>query len=295
MASSASRRSIHGASDFLEQTIAAAKKFGIRHSLLDTGEIRSRFPQFNLTGGERGYYEPAMGFLRPESCVESQLLLAERAGAEIRKNEKVLDVAQAATEVHLHTSAGRYTADQVVLTAGPWVKRFLGNELSPLLEIYRQTLHWFDLNDSLDSYLAPRFPVFIWEFGRDSDDFVYGFPAIDGPHGGIKVATEQHVSETDPDSVERTVSEQENAAIFDKYIRQRLPGVSSRSLKATVCLYTSAPGSRFIIDRLPSSPNILLVSPCSGHGFKHSAAIGEAVSELVTVGKSRIDLSKFKL
>ena len=40
---------------------------------------------------------------------------------------------------------------------------------------------------------------------------------------------------------------------------------------------------------------VILVSPCSGHGFKHSAAIGEAVAEWIVDGRSRLDLGPFGL
>jgi sarcosine oxidase len=39
----------------------------------------------------------------------------------------------------------------------------------------------------------------------------------------------------------------------------------------------------------------MIASPCSGHGFKHSAAIGEALAEQVIDGKSKIDVSSFSL
>jgi len=45
--------------------------------------------------------------------------------------------------------------------------------------------------------------------------------------------------------------------------------------------------------RWPESERVLVVSPCSGHGFKHSAAIGEAVSQRLLDGASCIDLSSF--
>jgi sarcosine oxidase len=66
-------------------------------------------------------------------------------------------------------------------------------------------------------------------------------------------------------------------------------------VKAAVCLYTVTPDSRFVIDRLPSMPNVIVASPCSGHGFKHSAAIGECVARLATGGESPIDLTPFAL
>jgi sarcosine oxidase len=50
-----------------------------------------------------------------------------------------------------------------------------------------------------------------------------------------------------------------------------------------------------VVDFHPKHSNVVIVSPCSGHGFKHSAAIGEAVAELVVDGKSTLDLSAFRL
>jgi len=83
--------------------------------------------------------------------------------------------------------------------------------------------------------------------------------------------------------------------MYERYVRHRLPGLSGRCVKATACLYTVTPDSRFVIDRLPSAPNVIVASPCSGHGFKHSAAIGESLAQLATEGQSTIDLSAFAL
>jgi sarcosine oxidase len=83
--------------------------------------------------------------------------------------------------------------------------------------------------------------------------------------------------------------------MYERCIRHRLPGLSGRCVKTRVCLYTVTEGSRFIVDRLPSMPNVIVASPCSGHGFKHSAAIGECLAQLATRGRSTIDLSAFAL
>jgi len=295
MASPSAGASLHGESQFVEQTVNAAKKFGIAHSLLDAGQIRSRFPQFNLRGDEQGYYEPSMGFLRPELCVAGQIDLARRHGAEIRTNEKILELIPRSGEVIVRTESGRYTAGRVVVSAGAWINHLLGNEWSALFSISRQVLCWFDVNDGIESFVPSRFPVFIWVFGSEQDDFNYGIPAIDGPKGGVKIGTEQHLTETDPDTVDRNVTAAEIDEIYRRYVQDRLPGLSPRCIKASVCLYTTTPGSRFVIDFHPAQKNLLIVSPCSGHGFKHSAAIGEIVSDLLTSGSSRMDIRPFTL
>jgi sarcosine oxidase len=50
-----------------------------------------------------------------------------------------------------------------------------------------------------------------------------------------------------------------------------------------------------VIDRHPEWARVFVASPCSGHGFKHSAAIGEAIAERVIDGASRLDLTPFSL
>jgi sarcosine oxidase len=56
------------------------------------------------------------------------------------------------------------------------------------------------------------------------------------------------------------------------------------------CLYTVTPDFGFVIDTHPHCDRIMIASPCSGHGFKHSAAIGEALMQWAIDGGSRIDL-----
>ena len=50
----------------------------------------------------------------------------------------------------------------------------------------------------------------------------------------------------------------------------------------------------FLIDFHPHYRRAILVSPCSGHGFKFSSAIGSVVADLVTTGKTEFDLTLFR-
>jgi sarcosine oxidase len=122
---------------------------------------------------------------------------------------------------------------------------------------------------------------------------MYGFPAIDGADGGLKIAAEQYKTSTGPDGVIREVSEQEKQEMYERYVQPHFTRVSETCVKAVTCLYTVTPDHRFVIDAHPEFPGVIVASPCSGHGFKHSAAIGEALAQLVTEGFSKIDLSAF--
>ena len=283
----------HGRSKFLEQTIDTAKKYNIKHELLNTQEIKHQFPQFNLAGNEEGYFEDMAGFLRPENCIKAQLELGKKYGAHLNTNEKVIKTTVTDKVVHVITDKGEYFADKVIVSAGSWVNEFLPAHQKSFFEIYRQVLYWFDIKDNFESYLPENFPVFIWKFGKGHDDFIYGLPALSGRHGGLKIATEQYQTITSPEEVNREVSQDEINSMYDYYIKKQLPDLSSKCVNAMACLYTVTPDSNFVIDYHPEHKEILIASPCSGHGFKHSAAIGEVLSQLVLDGKSKIDISKF--
>ena len=64
-------------------------------------------------------------------------------------------------------------------------------------------------------------------------------------------------------------------------------------MRAVTYYYTLTSDHPFVIDRSPDTDHIVFVSACSGHGFKHSAGIGDAVAQLITTGASNIDLKPF--
>ena len=190
------------------------------------------------------------------------------------------------------TSRGVYSAEKVILTAGPWIGHFLPPAYAHLFKVSRQVMYWFDIREDRRSMFAlPGFPIFIWIFAKGDEFGFYGFPTLDGET--IKIATEQFTAITDPDHVQRTVNMEEKQSMYKDYLQGRLPGISDRCGTAASCLYTVTPDSNFVIDVHPDNDRIMIASPCSGHGFKHSAAIGELLVEQVIDGKSKIDISSF--
>lgn len=288
---------MHGAPDFVGETVACAERYAIAHERLDADGIARRFPQFALRGDEVGYYEPGAGFLRPERCIEAQLALARTHRAHLATGERVLDFFAVGNgdAIEVRTDRGAYVGRQLVLAVGPWLAGLLGPALGAPFAVYRQVLLWFDVAAAHAHYAPGRFPIFIWMFGQGEDDSLYGFPAIDGPAGGIKVASEQHAATTDPDAFERDVGAAEVREVVERRLGARLRGIDGRLLRAKTCLYTSTPDRGFVVDRHPELPRVTIASPCSGHGFKHSAALGEAIAERVLDGGSALDLAPFAL
>ena len=277
---------------FFQNTIDAARCHGVAHELLDAAQIRARFPQFNIRDDAFAYFEPEAGFLRPEACVAAELSLAERQGAELRRNEAVLDFDAAPGGVSVRTGRGTYSADKIVLCVGAWLPALLGGDFDRLLKLYRQVLYWFDVEPEAASSFAPQnFPVFIWEL-PDAQQGIYGFPVVDR---GLKIATEQYAQTTTPEAADRGVTSSEISQMHVQYVAPYLRGVTEKAVKAAACLYTVTPDAGFIVDRLPESERVVVASCCSGHGFKHSAAIGEALADAAQGRQGSIGLTPFRL
>jgi sarcosine oxidase len=278
--------------EFFSRTLDAAKTHGVPHEVLDAAQIRKRFPQFEVDDHESGYYEPSAGFVRPEACVEAQLRLAEKHGAAIHTGETIIRCSSANGETIVETDKTNYRARQAVLSAGAWMPDFIGSGYERNFRVFRQTQHWFDVSSAPEQFAPGKFPIFIWELHK-AGKVIYGFPAIAGANSGIKIATERYDVTTSPDSPDP--GPDDFVGMHRDLIAPFIPAVGSRRLRSETCLYTVSRDADFVIDRHPEMENVVVISACSGHGFKHSAAIGEAVAQWISAGRSPIDLSPFRL
>jgi sarcosine oxidase len=276
----------HGKPDFLGRSIGVAERHGIAHEVLTAGEMAYRFPQLSLSGGEMGYFEPEAGMVFPEACIAAQLARAGQLGAVLRLGEPVLSVEPAGAGLEVTTTEGRLHAGRVVMAAGPWLPALAGPACAPLLRVFRQTLHWFPTSSPL--YAPERCPVFLWMHGACEEDYFYGFPRLPGS-AGIKVASERYAATTTADACERQVAPADSAAIFRRHIQGRLRDVGAEAWKAAACLYTVTADRGFLVDTLPGLPAAIIASACSGHGFKHSAALGEAIAGMLAGGRGLAD------
>ncbi|MCF4099140.1 N-methyl-L-tryptophan oxidase [Maritalea mediterranea] len=279
---------------FLATTESAAKAFGIAHEILSPDEVRQRFPNFLIADNEFAYFEPGAGYLRVEQCVDNQLKLAEKYGADLRYGNAVEQLnPQADGSVVVRTHSNSYIAAKVILSAGPWVRSFLPKKWHDIFQPTRQVLHWLDIEPAGQAAWKNS-PAFAWPHGEKPDDFFYGMTSLSAPHQ-FKMASEFYGTPTEPEQTNRDVSNAEQKDFYTRHVEGRLSGLNPNVVRSATCLYTAAPDGHFIMDHHPELENVFLVSPCSGHGFKHSAAIGEMLAHLMTKGETSFDISPFKL
>lgn len=280
------------ASDTVRGALESARLHGLAHEELDEHDVTRRYPMFRTPPGTVGVIEEQAGLLRPERAIAAHQALAERHGAELRFGERVLRWHAHADRVTVETDRGTHQAERLVLAAGAWMPRLAGEALPPLA-IERVPLFWFEPPDPAPFALG-RFPIWIAE-GREGA--FYGFPYL--PDQGLKVARHgSGVEIEDPDHLDRAPRAVDEERIRE-YLRRRLPDANGALRHTQVCMYTKTPDEHFVIDRHPSFDNVVLASPCSGHGFKFASVVGEVVADLALDGATRhpigfLSLSRFR-
>ena len=274
-------------SELVEGARRSAQVHGLQHSMLSAGEIHARFPVLTPESGMVGVWEPRAGVLSPEACVLAQLEQARRHGAILRFDEPVNHWETGDGHVGVFTGLNRYRAKQLVISAGAWAGSLLPGTHLPL-RIERQVLHWFEPAGDARSFGPERCPIHLWQFDRDR--FFYGFP---DKGAGVKLAFHHGGETTTMDGLRREVAMSEVDEVRTA-VRRFVPAADGCVLASVVCLYTNTPDGHFWLDRHPEHSNVLVASPCSGHGFKFAPVIGEIVADLVEGRTARFDLSLFR-
>jgi sarcosine oxidase len=274
-------------SPMLQGVRRSAAEHALPVEVLDGDELRRRYPVFRFGGDHAGVLERTAGFLFVDDCVQAHARQALQLGATIHENEPVVSW-QAGGGVGVQTRTRRYTADRLVLTAGPWAGQLLGRH-GRQLTVMRQVVFWVGTRDDA-LFRRDVFPVYIAE---TPGGLFYGLPALDA--NGLKVARHYGAPELpDPSAVERTVSPADEEPVR-AFLRAHLPDADGPRRRAAVCLYTLTPDRHFLIDVHPDHPNVALAAGFSGHGFKFAPVVGEALADLAERGRTDLPVTRFRL
>ena len=267
--------------------LRSATEHGLAHTILEPSEVHARLPGFRVPAGSMALHEPRAGLLFPEKCVEAHLALAARAGATIRSGVSVTRW-QADEGVRIETDAGELRARTLIIAAGPWLPALVPDLELPL-EVERQLFHWFEPASHADWYDAAHSPISLIEYADAR--FFATFPDVGH---GVKAGVHHEGAVIDIDAPRAPATKAEGAELRALLARY-LPQAAGRILDRATCVYTNTPDHDFLLDRHPSHSNVIIASPCSGHGFKFASAIGEILADMVTESGTSFDLTPFAL
>jgi len=190
----------------------------------------------------------------------------------------------------VRTERGVYEAERLVLAAGAYAPAML-ETLGLPLTVKRNVLYWLMPSYGRELFRPERCPICIWE-GAGHASF-YSFPELPGSPQGVKAAFHNFGPLTTPERIDRSVHPDE-VADMRAWLRERMPTIAGGELLATAtCMYTLTPDMHFLIDRHPEHPQVLICSPCSGHGFKMATAVGEIMADLAQHGATAHPIGPF--
>jgi sarcosine oxidase len=273
-------------------SIRSAQEHSLQHEILDAAEIRRRFPQLAPGPQIIALYERLGGVLYPEATIHAHLRLATAHGAMLRFEEPALawEAAPSGDRVRVTTPRGNYEAARLVIAAGAWAPELLV-ELGLPLTVQRNVLYWFEPAGGREPFLPDRCPIYIWE-AEDGSSF-YGFPALPGSPAGVKVAFHNFGPYCTPATIDRQVHDPE-IAHMRRWLAERIPALSRGAfVEAKTCMYTLTPDKDFVIGIHPHHPQLVIASPCSGHGYKFASVVGEILADLTIDGMTRQPIGPF--
>jgi sarcosine oxidase len=261
--------------------LESARLHGLQVEELSRDAVERRFPGFRVPDGMLGVFEPAAGYLKVEQCVLAHLAAAKQHGAEFRFGCQAKSWQVERGGVRVVTDAGEFSAAKLIVTAGPWAPRLLAGLGLPLV-VRRKHLYWFQ-NADARYHEQSGCPTYLYELPQG---IFYGFPQID--ERGVKAAEHSGgaiVNDPATDPRERDAADLARVAEF---LASYLPGVSHTLRERTVCFYTMSPDEHFLLDHTAESEHVWFAAGLSGHGFKFTSVLGQALAELAT--NARTDL-----
>ncbi len=271
---------------FIQNVKASAKLYDLALEQYSAAEAKEKWPGLSLPDHYVACFEPTAGVLRVEACIRAYRKLALEAGATLHTNEKVQSI-QTGSVVRVQTAKNVYEAKQLIVTAGAWATELLQTlDITIPVTPTRKTFAWFEADEQL--YGEDIFPAYCFEF---ADSSYYGFPSIDG--AGLKLGRHDGGEAINPNAPLRPFDEHDTVDL-QNFIQRFMPQHGALKYGKT-CKYSMTPDEDFIIDFLPEHQNIVIAAGFSGHGFKFSSAVGEVLADLTLNGKSKQDLSLFRL
>ncbi|WP_165250717.1 N-methyl-L-tryptophan oxidase [Paludisphaera soli] len=264
---------------YADRVAANLAGLDVPHRRMTGDEWNAAQPAFSLPADYEAVFEPDAGMLAAAKAQEAMIELARRGpDTRILIETPIRRIDLDGERPTLVADGLTIEADRLILAAGPWTGRLLP-ELAPTLRPTRQQVLYFRAPNPAP-FQVGRFPTFI-HMGGGEDEAFYGMPEFLGP--GVKVG--RHGGpDVDPDLQDSTIAD-DYVGRLRAFLARHVPPLAEAEVAATeTCMYTVAPEERFLVDFHPARRDVIVASPCSGHGFKFSILVGRAIAEMATAG-----------
>ncbi|WP_165075145.1 N-methyl-L-tryptophan oxidase [Paludisphaera rhizosphaerae] len=262
---------------YVDKVAANLADLDVPHRMMTGDAWNTAQPEFSLPADYEVVFEPDAGMLAAAKAIEAEIELARRSpGTQILTETIVRRIDLEGDRPAIVTGSQTIEAERLILTAGSWTGRLVPELASTLQPTRQQVLYFRPSNPG--PFQVGRFPTFI-HMGPSPDEAFYGMPDFLG--SGVKAARHGGPP-TDPDENVATIDD-DYVALIRGYLSRHLPILANAEVVAAeTCLYTVAPEERFLVDAHPARPDVLVASPCSGHGFKFSILVGRLLADLAT-------------
>jgi len=240
---------------------------------LDAHEIRKRWPVWQIDDDIHGLFQPDSGIVAAERATAALRRTATAFGAMLRGHAAVTALSADGDEITVEAGGERYRAGKLILAGASWTPQLLAHfGMRIPFEVTKEQVMYFQARD-LRGFAFGEFPIWIW---MDDPSF-YGFPVFGEPDA-VKITQDCGGKPVDPDT--RGFDEDPDiTARVTAFVERRLPSALGPVVRVKTCLYALTPDRDFIIDTLPSYPNVS-IAVGGGHGFKFASLIGRILSEL---------------
>src|SRR5262249_33805788 len=112
-------------SPLVKRVVRSGRAHRLGQDYLHPADMAGRIAGFPLTAYLVAVREANAGILEQEACIAAHLELAVTHSAEVHHTEPVLRWRADGAGVYVETARGSYTAEQLVVTAGPWAGEVL--------------------------------------------------------------------------------------------------------------------------------------------------------------------------
>jgi sarcosine oxidase len=278
--------------DYVAQVAASLADLGVPHRRMNGRALNRAIRAFGVPDDTDVVFEPDAGLIAAAKAVAIEVALAQRHGGDtfrLLEQTPVRRIDLDGERPKLVIDSGEIVAERLIVSSGAWVSGLLPELAVPLRATRQQVLYFRPADPA--PFRIGEFPVFIFKGAGELDAF-YGMPSFRGL--GVKVA--HHCGpETDPDRPDPNVDDAYRERVR-AFLAGSLPALAVAPIDLTeVCLYTVAPGENFLVDFLPGRSDVIVASPCSGHGFKFSCLVGRVLADLATNGQTDLDISAWRM